>query len=186
MKWFKLLLFMHFSTPKILIMHSRKKFISIISGTSILLGFPQILSSQTSRQVQPAKGKELDKELVKEFVGAAHKDFEKTKMMLAETPDLLNAVHNLGGWDWEDAIGAAGHVGLRDLALFLLNSGARPTICVAAMLGELKLVKSFIQTFPEMKNAVGPHNISLVRHAKAGGENASPVLDYLISIGAKE
>ena len=167
-------------------MHSRKKFIALISGTTFLLGNPKWLTSQTTRPAQQEKGPQLDKELVKEFVGAAHKDFEKTKMMLKETPDLLNAVHNLGGWDWEDAIGAAGHVGHRDLALYLLNSGARPTICVAAMLGELNLVKSFIQTFPEMKNAVGPHNISLVRHAKAGGTKATQVLDYLISIGAKE
>ena len=167
-------------------MHSRKKFITLLSGTTLILGFPQFLASQTTRPVQKEKGPQLDKELVKEFVGVAHKDFEKTKMMLKETPDLLNAVHNLGGWDWEDAIGAAGHVGHRDLAIYLLNSGARPTICVAAMLGELNLVRSFIQSFPEMKNAVGPHNISLVRHAKAGGEYAIQVLDYLTSIGAKE
>ena len=83
-------------------MHSRKKFIALISGTSFFLGFPQLRISQTTRPVQQEKGKQLDKELVKEFVGAAHKDFEKTKMMLMETPDLLNAVHNLGGWDWED------------------------------------------------------------------------------------
>ncbi len=105
--------------------------------------------------------------------------------MLVETPDLLNSVHNLGGWDWEDAIGAAGHVGIRDLAIFLQQQGARPTICVAAMLGELELVKSFITAFPAMKDAVGPHNISLVRHAKAGGEHAVKVLEYLLSIGAK-
>ncbi len=37
-----------------------------------------------------------------------------------------------------------------------------------------------------MKDAVGPHKISLVRHAKAGGENAKEVLEYLQSIGAKE
>lgn len=144
---------------------------------------PQLLNSQ-AQPPRPTKGPQLDKELVKEFVGFAHKDFNTVKTMLLETPDLLNSVHNLGGWDWEDAIGAAGHVGQREMALHLLQQGARPTICVAAMLGELDLVKSYIAAFPAMKDAVGPHKISLVRHAKAGGEPAVKVLDYLVSIGA--
>lgn len=164
---------------------SRKKFIVSITGVSALLAMPPLLISQTQLLPQPVKGPPLDKELVKEFVGAAHKDFDKVKAMLLETPDLLNSVNNLGGWDWEDAIGAAGHVGLREMALYLLQQGARPTICVAAMLGELDLVKTFITAFPAMKDAVGPHKISLVRHAKAGGEPAKKVLDYLVSIGAK-
>lgn len=128
----------------------------------------------------------LDIELVKEFVGAAHKDAEKTKSMLLQTPDLLNAVNNLGGWDWEDAIGAAGHVGIPELALYLLDKGARPTICVAAMLGKTDVVKAYISAYPHMKDAVGPHKISLIRHAKAGGENAREVLEFLQSIGSKE
>ena len=127
-----------------------------------------------------------DAELVKQFVGAAHKDPEKVKALLQETPGLLNAVNNLGGWDWEDAIGAAGHVGIPELATWLLDKGARPTICVAAMLGKMEVVKAYITAFPHMKDAVGPHKISLVRHAKAGGENAKEVLEYLQSIGAKE
>jgi hypothetical protein len=127
-----------------------------------------------------------DTELVKQFVGAAHKDPEKVKALLQETPGLLNAVNNLGGWDWEDAVGAAGHVGIPELATWLLDKGARPTICVAAMLGKTEVVKAYISAFPHMKDAVGPHKISLVRHARAGGEKAKEVLDYLQSIGAKE
>ena len=141
---------------------------------------------ENAKQAKPQKGPPLDVKLVQEFVVAAHKDFDKVKTMLKETPDLLNAVNNLGGWDWEDAIGAAGHVGLRDEALYLLEQGARPTICVAAMLGKVEIVKSYIDAFPPMKDAVGPHKISLMRHAKAGGEHALQVVDYLKSIGAKE
>lgn len=168
-----------------MLMFSRKKFLLSLTGVSALLVMPRLLISQT--QQQPAtKGPPLDKELVKQFVGVAHKDFEKMKAMLQETPDLLNSVNNLGGWDWEDAIGAAGHVGHREMTLHLLHQGARPTICVAAMLGELNLVKAFITSFPAMKDAVGPHKISILRHAKAGGEEAKAVVDYLVSIGAKE
>lgn len=164
---------------------SRKKFIATLTGASAMIALPQLLKSQPPPQL-PTKGDPLDKELVKKFVGAAHKDFGQVKTMLQETPDLLNSVNNLGGWDWEDALGAAGHVGIRDMALFLLQQGARPTICVAAMLGELALVQSFITAFPHMKDAVGPHKISLMRHAIAGGEPAKAVVDYLVSIGAKE
>ena len=128
----------------------------------------------------------MDVVLVKDFVGAAHKDIPKVKLMLEENPGLLNAVNNLGGWDWEDALGAAGHVGIPELANYLLDKGARPTICVAAMLGKIDVVKAYIKAYPQMKDAVGPHKISLVRHAKAGGENAKEVLEYLAFIGAKE
>lgn len=165
---------------------TRKNFIlTTLAGAGGALVLPRLLTAQTTPVKQP-KSDPLDKALVKEFVGVAHKDFDRLKIMLQETPDLLNAVNNLGGWDWEDAIGASGHVGHREMTLFLLEKGARPTICVAAMLGELKVVKDFIKAFPHMKDAVGPHNISLLRHAKAGGEPAEKVVKYLKSIGAKE
>jgi hypothetical protein len=164
---------------------NRKNFIlSSVSSAAGIIVLPAIFNS---RQEDVVKNKPvLDTELVKEFVGAAHKDPEKVKLMLRETPDLLNAVNNLGGWDWEDAIGAAGHVGIPDLALYLLEKGARPTICVAAMLGKTNVIKSYIGAYPHMKDAVGPHKISLIRHAKAGGEKAKEVLEYLQSIGSKE
>ena len=163
---------------------TRKEFISSFLGGIVVL--PTIIHGQQNPNQRPEKGPPLDKELVKEFVGVAHRDFTKVKSMYEANPDLINSVHNLGGWDWEDAIGAAGHVGQREMALFLLEKGARPTICVAAMLGNLDLIRSFVQAYPAMKDAVGPHKISLVKHAKAGGEHALPVLNYLQSIGAKE
>lgn len=168
--------------------NSRKKFmLNAAAGAAAILLTPTLavsgMSAATSRDAAPPL---LDRERVKEFVGAAHKDMEKVKSMLRETPELLNASHNWNDWDWEDAIGAAGHMGLRELALYLLDQGARPTIAVAAMLGQLDVVKNFINAFPAMKEAVGPHKISLVRHAKAGGDRAKEVLEYLQSIGAKE
>ncbi len=83
----------------------------------------------------------LKPELVKEFVIAAHGDLEKTKSMLAETPSLLNATWDWGGGDFEMAIGGAGHMGRRDIALFLIGQGARFDLFVAAMLGRLDVVK---------------------------------------------
>lgn len=161
---------------------SRKKF---LTGTATGLGclLSPALLARPAQGIRPAG---IDMVVVKEFVTVAHKDMDKVKTMLQETPDLLNVSYNWKDWDWEDAIGAAGHMGLRDLALYLLDQGARPTICVAAMLGKTDVVRSFITAFPAMKDALGPHRISLVRHAKAGGEPAKETLAYLQDIGAKE
>jgi len=165
---------------------NRRNFIlaslSCVPGIFIAPGLIQ--NRQTD--IFPAVKTALDTELIKQFVGAAHKDPAKVMLMLEENPDLLNSVNNLGGWDWEDAIGAAGHVGIPELATYLLDKGARPTICVAVMLGKTDIVKAYITAYPQMKDAVGPHKISLIRHAKAGGEDAKEVLEYLESIGAKE
>ncbi len=62
-------------------------------------------------------------ELVREFVMAAHGDLEKVQELLAESPSLLHASYNWGGSDWESALGAAAHVGRKDIALYLLEKG---------------------------------------------------------------
>jgi hypothetical protein len=167
--------------------NARRQFIirTITGATGILL-VPSIVTAQEAPAPaanKPLKGPPLDTELVKEFVVAAHKDLAKVKSMLQETPDLLNASFQWKDWDWEDAIGGAGHMGLRDIAIYLLEQGARPTICVAAMLGQLEVVKAFITAFPDMKNSVGPHKIPLMVHARKGGKDAEPVVEYLKSIG---
>ena len=155
------------------------KSITAVSGLMILPGL--VRAGHFGVSEEP-----LDRALVKEFVTAAHVDDAKTKAMLDEYPALLNSVHNLGSWDWEDAVGAAGHMGHIELARFLLAQGARMTICVAAMLGELSVVQSMITAFPYMRSAVGPHRISLLSHAKYGGDVALPVVAYLDSLGVKE
>ncbi|MBI1850712.1 MAG: ankyrin repeat domain-containing protein [Planctomycetes bacterium] len=124
-------------------------------------------------------------ELVNEFVRAAHADLPKVKEMLAKEPALLNATWDWGGGDFEMAIGGAGHMGRRDIALFLIEQGARFDVFVAAMLGRLDLVKAALETHPNLKTSRGPHGISLSAHAKAGGEDAKAVLEYLQSIGAE-
>lgn len=122
----------------------------------------------------------LPKELVKDFVTAAHGDFEEVKRLLAKEPALVNSVMNWGGDDWESALGAAAHIGHREIALFLLEHGARIDLFAAAMLGDLNIVQSMIESYPWMIDAKGPHGIPLIRHAERGGEAARPVLQYLI------
>ncbi|OFD40029.1 hypothetical protein BWGOE3_43910 [Bacillus mycoides] len=118
-------------------------------------------------------------ELVREFVMAAHGDLEKVQELLAESPSLLHASYNWGGSDWESTLGAAAHVGRKDIALYLLAKGARMDIFAAAMLGELEVVQAILVVQPEALFAPGPHGISLLQHARMGGEKAQRVFEYL-------
>lgn len=124
----------------------------------------------------------LSQELVRAFVGAAHADLERVQALLAETPDLLHATMNWSGGDWETALGAAAHVGRRDIAEWLLAQGARLDLFAAAMLGELELVRSALSRYPNLLHAKGPHGISLLQHALIGGEPAKEVVQYLKSL----
>jgi hypothetical protein len=127
----------------------------------------------------------LKAELVKEFVIAAHGDLEKTKSLLAETPSLLNATWDWGGGDFEMAIGGAGHMGRRDIALFLISQGGRFDLFVAAMLGQLDVVKPMLTAFPHLAESKGPHGIPLMVHAQKGGQDAAAVAAFLEGLKAK-
>ncbi|WP_247739232.1 ankyrin repeat domain-containing protein [Bacillus sp. 165] len=121
-------------------------------------------------------------ELIKEFVIAAHGDFGKVQELLEEEPGLLHASYNWGNDDWETALGAAAHVGRRDIALYLLERGARMDIFAAAMLGYEEIVKAVLAVQPNVIYAPGPHGISLLHHAKMGGEQAKEIFTYLKSL----
>ena len=105
----------------------------------------------------------LEATLVEEFVGNAHGNLERVQEMLAQEPGLVNATWDWGGGDFETALGAASHMGRRDIALFLLDHGARLDIFAAAMLGNVEI-------------------IPLIKHAEMGGEEAKAVLEYLQSL----
>ena len=85
----------------------------------------------------------------------------------------MNCAWDWGGGDWETGLGAASHVGRRDIALFLLDHGARMDIFAAAMLGETEIVQAMLASTPCARDALGPHGIPLVKHAEAGGEQAA-------------
>jgi hypothetical protein len=126
----------------------------------------------------------IDYQLVCEFVGHAHSDLDRIKGMLAEQPALVNAAWDWGAGDWETGLGAAAHMGRRDIAQFLLAHGARMDIFSAAMLGHLAVVQAMLIVNPEARNSLGPHGIPLLKHAEAGGERAAPVADYLKGLHA--
>ena len=119
--------------------------------------------------------------LVQEFVGVAHGDLARTTALLDQEPALIHATWDWGGGDFETGLGSAGHMGRRDIAEFLLARGARIELCAAAMLGQLELVRAVLAANPGQRDVRGPHGISLIAHAEAGGAAAAAVADFLRS-----
>ena len=132
----------------------------------------------------PDRGPQLESEMVKEFVGAAHGDLEKTKKMLEAQPALVNATWDWGGGDWETALGGASHMGNQPIAEYLLSKGARMDVFCATMMGKTEIVKAFLADDPKVVDLKGPHGISLLRHARAGKQEA--IVAMLVERGAKD
>ena len=133
------------------------------------------------KQDKPAP---LDKEIVKEFVGVSHGKFDRCKEMLENDHLLLHASHDLGGGDFESGIEAAGHVGNKEIANYLLSKGARYNIFLASMFDHIEVVKQVLTFNPGLLNSKGPHGFTMLHHARKG--EAKAVEEYLLSLGAKE
>ena len=168
---------------------TRKRFFYLAAGASAgaALAWKQTLLAQSpppGAQVSD-KPPPLDRDLVKEFVIAGHGNLGRTKELLEKTPGLLNACWDWGGGDFETALEGAGHMGNKDIAVYLLGEGARMNIFCAAMLGKLDVVKALLTAFPDLKTSKGPHGLQLLHHAGKGGAEAQAVLDYLKSVDAQ-
>ena len=124
-----------------------------------------------------------DPALVREVVTVSHGNVKRVKELVERQPTLALATWDWGFGDWESALGAASHVGNREIAEYLIAHGARPTIFSAAMLGQLDVVRAFVAASPGVQRIHGPHSITLLSHAKAGGEGAQAVVAYLEQLG---
>lgn len=125
---------------------------------------------------------EHPRELVRELVTVAHFNLARVKELVEARPSLARAAWDWGFGDWEDALGAASHMGHRPMVEYLISKGARPTIFSATMLGQLEVVKGFVMAQPGVQAVRGPHSISLLAHARMGGEAVRPVFEYLQSL----
>jgi hypothetical protein len=169
---------------------TRRTFVSRTATGLVLVSTPLGVFAQSSSappapaQSVPKRPDPLAPAMVNEFVRKAHADLAGTKGLLAEQPGLLNATWDWGGGDFETGLGGAGHMGNREIAEFLIGQGARLDIFVASMLGRLEIVRALLTAWPALLQSKGPHGISLLRHARAGGDAAQPVAEYLASLGA--
>lgn len=124
-----------------------------------------------------------DPALVRAVVLAAHTDVDTVAELVTAHPALSRASIDWGFGDWEAALGAASHMGRRDIVDVLIAHGARPNIFSAAMMGQLDVVRAFVAAQPGIQGIPGPHGITLLAHARNGGEPAAGVYEYLENLG---
>lgn len=129
-------------------------------------------------------------DIASEVVGVAHFNPERLKQLVDPRPELAKAEWDWGFGDWESAIGAASHVGRKDIVDYLVSKGASPSIFTYAVLGQYDAVKAMITSFPGIQKHLGPHGISLLQHAKTGLQTdgvdkarAQQLVGYLESLG---
>ena len=153
-----------------------------------LLGLVPVIPFLSSRQPSPPAAAHprfpsQDDESVREMVSVAHGNLARVKELVTARPALARASWDWGFGDWETPIEAASHVGNRPIAEFLIANGARPTIFTAVMLGQLAIIKSLFEATPGLHRMRGPHGLTMVAHAKAGGAGSAEVLKYLEALG---
>jgi hypothetical protein len=127
-----------------------------------------------------------DPALVREVVGASHSRIDRVRELVEASPALAKATWDWGFGDWESPIEAASHVGRADIAELLLQHGARPNVFTFAMLGKLDAVRACLEALPDTRGLHGPHGITLLQHARNGGEPATAVVAYLESLGGAD
>lgn len=159
----------------------RNQFIKSIGIGTVLI--PSAMYSFTN----PLQGEpKMNKALVEKFVRVSHGKMDIAKELLKEHPNLINAAYDWGHGDFETALGAASHVGHKELANFLLDNGAQANIFTAALFGRMDILKPMLEFAPNTLNAKGPHGFTLLHHAAKGGEDALEVKEYLLKLGLKE
>ena len=127
-----------------------------------------------------------DPAVAKEMVGVSHRNLVRVRELVERQPALARAAVDWGFGDWETALGAASHTGRREIAELLLANGAQPSLFSAAMMGQLDVVRAFVESRPGIQGILGPHSITLLAHARAGGPDAVPVLKYLEGVGGAD
>lgn len=148
----------------------------------------------TENDTVPEHFPNIPPEIIEEVVGKSHFDLDRVKELVEKRPELSRSVWEWRFGDFESAIGAASHVGRRDIALYLMSKGARPTVFTFAMLGHFQVIKSIAEASKGIQEVTGPHGISLLDHAYAGRrmkdkmtkseiENLEKTIDYLTSLG---
>lgn len=171
----------------------RRMFLALSAGSTVglsLWGLPDHAHAQPATEHASGDAVELldgfpqqPIALVREAVTVAHGRFERLRELVDRMPELAKCRWDWGFGDWESPIEAASHTGNRDIAAYLIDKGARPTIFTFAMLGDLAVVRAMIESRPELRQTTGPHGLTLAHHARVGGEAAASVRGYLEEIG---
>jgi hypothetical protein len=157
-----------------------------VAGYAVL-GSPRLSVAQTPKTALltdylPSRNPQL----AIDTVLYAHTKIEEVASLLRAHPSLANAAIDWGFGDWETAIGAASHMGRRDIAELLIDHGARPDIFTHAMMGHVDVVRAIVGLQPGIQGTLGPHGLTMLHHARAGKEQAAEVVAYLESVGGAD
>jgi len=120
---------------------------------------------------------------VREVVTVSHFSLDRVRALVDERPELAKSAWDWGFGDWESALGAASHMGRPDIAELLIEHGARPNLFTFAMLGQVDVVRATCDANPGIQRQPGPHGITLLDHARKGGDDAAVVVEYLEKLG---
>jgi hypothetical protein len=157
---------------------ARRPFLAALAVLGVPFALPRSARAALPRH-EPADFPRNDSARVQSVVGSSHGNFEVVRQLVTEQPALAKASWDWGFGDWETALGAASHTGRREIAEFLIAHGAHPTIFSAAMLGDVDTVRAYLTTDPALFRLPGPHGLTLLAHARAGGAEAERVVELL-------
>ena len=157
-----------------------------VTRRTMVIGSVGAALSQVSHVVRaqaPERQPPLEYELVNQFVSKSHRDLGIVRELAQREPMLVRASRDGGGGDWETGLGAASHMGRRDIAQFLIDAGARVNVFAVFMLGEMDAAKALLTAFPKIHETPGPHGIPLLSHAIVGREAAFDTFTLLLEYG---
>jgi hypothetical protein len=163
---------------------TRRGFLGLASSVPFLkVGIGDAIPISNTGGDPPPPFPQHEYAVVKEVVTVSHGNLARLKELVNPRPALARVSWDWGFGDWESPIDAASHVGNRPIAEFLMANGARPTVFTAAMMGQLAIVKRWVESVPGVQRNRGPHGITLLAHSRFGGTAALQVYDYLQSLG---
>jgi hypothetical protein len=165
---------------------NRRSFIGGGFATGAFLGIPRIAEHLPRSEPTLPSFPQQDPARVREVVGVSHGNFDRVRELVDASPALAKANWDWGFGDWESALGAAAHTGNAEIARYLIDNGARPTIFSSAMLGELAVIQAMVTASPGVQRIPGPHGIPLLPHARSGGDAARDVVAFLEELGDAE
>ena len=168
------------------LLHSRRTFAKMGCLITSGLATSPILFGQDKKEEPVREFKRppaLAPDQIKQLVGSSHSNLKEVSRLLEEEPRLVNGTWDWGGGDFETALGAASHMGRKDIAKLLIDSGARKDLFYYAMEGNLPLLRVAVGEDSGIVDNPGPHGLSLIYHAAISGN--VDLTSYLQSLGGK-
>ena len=127
----------------------------LAAGTAAAAGMASAGFGETSPSPLAPTFPSTDPELAMEIVRVSHFDLDRVAELLAEDRALALASWDWGFGDWESALGAASHMGRKDIAKLLIDHGARPNLFTWAMMDQVDAVRAVCAASPGIQSIRG-------------------------------